>query len=121
MPKPSVLFNGLPIVTQLTQRLPVATIPEQRPVPFMWLYMVNHSGWRQSALLLALNTEGVLPKVYNPGPLPAPTIAPLCRCPTLPVVPLGLLLLVLIAVPCPGLNQGWAAGGGAWFLRARWH
>jgi hypothetical protein len=55
--------------------LPVVSIPEKLLIAFMWPYVVNHSGWGYSPILLAHDAEGMAHEVGLAGLLPSGVVA----------------------------------------------
>ena len=84
-----------------TQRLPIASPPEQRLIATVWDDVVNHRGCCHTTLCLAHHAQGVGAQEPSPGLLPLVAVAAL-----------GSRLVT--GAPAPGLHRGHAPGVEHW-------
>ena len=112
-----ILISGFDTVVTMTQRLPVALIPEELLVSSVGNDVVNISCFDILSFLHALNAEGMCLEVTLAGLLPRSTIAAPCRRPHL----LWVLWLVYLAVLLPVGHKGSAARVTAGCVRSGRH
>ena len=64
-PEAAVLAGGFGIVAALAQCLPVALVPEERPVLFVRFDVIDDRGGDRPAMVLALGTQRMLAQVQG--------------------------------------------------------
>lgn len=112
-----VLSQRLLIVARLTQALPVGPVPEQLLVSTMGCNVVDHSGFRVSALFHAFSTQRMGLKELLGFPLPSAAVAALTRRTGHLWMERHVFLTVLLA----GFHQGRTSRLLTWNFRSVWH
>lgn len=94
--RPAILVTSLDVVVALAQRLPVASIPEQRLISTVRDDVIYHRSLPVLTLLHAPDAQRMGVQVFPPRSLPRPVVATVICRPDL----LRMEALVLLTEPC---------------------
>lgn len=76
----AIFFGGLCAVAWCAQRLPIAVVPKQSFIAFVWRDVVNNRGLYYQPFRLAHYTQRMRPQISFPCFSPLVAVAALARC-----------------------------------------